>query len=200
MRPICRQLRREGYGTVANDADFHFVVGVFSISETVLPGSQATAWYERPVQGAMPQPSVGQTFNEDRPRLRAGHGAKNMAVARFALNPRAPTCRQPIYELGFQMPARLTGAATTLTSTPWPAQCTIGDFEVCGCCQRSERADVSWRWILAWGCRVCHTRPRPLLRYLKSRRAGASDVILGSQCPFRNFLNRVNRLDSKEVA
>src|SRR6266566_3869860 len=42
----------------------------------------------------------------------------------------------------------------------------------------SERADLRQRWIPAWGGRVYLTRPGPLLCDLRSRRAGALDVIL----------------------
>src|SRR6266849_9728392 len=52
-----------------------------------------------------------------------------MAVVRFALNPRAQLAdsrsMKSVAALGFQIPARHIGAATTLTSTRWPAQCTL---------------------------------------------------------------------------
>src|SRR5713226_8729709 len=91
MRPICRQLWREGCGTVANDADFHFVVGVFSISETVLPGSHATAWYERPVDFTDKHPDPALANGKFSQCLRA-------AVASLSLSngPHHPSVTGPV--------------------------------------------------------------------------------------------------------
>jgi hypothetical protein len=83
----------------------------------------------------MPRETIGQTldldvtFNEDRSRLRTGHGAKNMAVIRhFALNLVRPIGRQALNQAASQSaPVGMRNTCSTfwgrsdvnLDSLPW---------------------------------------------------------------------------------